>query len=288
MESKALIPVRQALVPFHGHKVLSVRLQDDHVAANHTALCRMLKLDREGQIQRIQRDAHLARYLVRVRIETAGGPQETEFLLVEGIAEWTLSIHFNKLAPEKRPLLIALKVEAVQVFYDYFFKTGPHSRPAAGDPAASQGQRPAEGAAAHKFYSSSWDKVYEGLDTMRAGLQDVQQEQQELEAQVRAQHARYETDQAQMQLRLARLEQGHPSAAPDAQGRQRPDGSILSPKHIVELVVLARALRAQTGESIPAMYAELAEVFDVEDFSDIPDAGWEVVQEWFLRRAREA
>lgn len=293
MESKALIPVQQALVPFHGYKVLSVSLPDDHVATSHKGLCLMLNLNIRGQLQRIQRDENLTRHLVRVRVETAGGPQETEFLLVEGIAEWTLGIHFNKLAPEKRPLLIALKVEAFQVFHSYFFTTEQESHPA-DEPAAPQGTRPATRARPQRSYASSWEQFPDALAGMRDSLDVVievargmAQEQRQFEAQVRAQEARHTADQAQVQLRLAQLEQAHPS---DTATREAPPAGqgILSPRHVAHLVVLVRALRAQTGEPIKAIYAELEEVFGVEDFSDLPDAGWEVVQEWFLRRSQEA
>lgn len=90
MESKALVPIQQALVPFHGHKVLSVVLPDDHVATSHNALCHIFNLDRRGQMERIRRDKELSEQLLLARVETTGGPQQMEVLLVEAIPYWTL------------------------------------------------------------------------------------------------------------------------------------------------------------------------------------------------------
>jgi hypothetical protein len=85
-------------------------------------------------------------------------------------------------------------------------------------------------------------------------------------------------------------EEGEQRYQPDAAPREAaPAGQgALSPQHVGHLIVLARARRASTGEPITALCAELEEVFGVEHFSDIPDAGWDVVQEWFLRRSQEA
>jgi len=61
----------------------------------------------------------------------------------------------------------------------------------------------------------------------------------------------------------------------------------LSPVRLVQVSMLAEAQRERTGESVASLYAELAEVFGVADVIDIPDAGWEVVLEWFGRRWQE-
>lgn len=67
-----------------------------------------------------------------------------------------------------------------------------------------------------------------------------------------------------------------------------PSGPRLSKDHLVQVSVLARSLRARTGERIDAMMADLTETFGVEDVSDIPDAGWEHVQAWFWQRAQRS
>ena len=68
--------------------------------------------------------------------------------------------------------------------------------------------------------------------------------------------------------------------------RQPPpqDGPILTAEHRNQVYALARHLRDQTGESLAALFAELAETFGVEDMSDIPDGGWEEVAAWFWQR----
>lgn len=296
-ERQAIIPHKQALVPFYSGEILGAHLPDDHLAAGINSMCGLIGLSPHGQVERIRRDKTLSAQLVLVLIETPSrGAQRMDFLMVEAIPFWLMGLEISMIAPEKRSLILALQFEAAGVLYRYFFGADAKqaSRPAVEEPATPQGQRPATRARPQRSYASSWEQFPDALVGMRDSLdvvievaRNMVEEQRQLEAQVRAQEARHTADQAQVQLRLARLEQGY---QPEAVTREAPPlgQGILSPEHVGHLVVLARALRASTGEPIKAIYAELEDVFGVEDFSDIPDAGWDVVQEWFLRQSQEA
>lgn len=78
------------------------------------------------------------------------------------------------------------------------------------------------------------------------------------------------------------------SAAQARKQQSQQDGPILTQEHRNQVYALARHLRDQTGEPLATMFAELAEVFGVEDMSDIPDDGWEQVKAWFWLRAQRA
>ena len=71
-----LFPVEQDTITFHGHDLVAVRLADGRIAAVLRWLCESLQLDPQGQLQRIERKTALRNGLVRVRVDTDGGPQE--------------------------------------------------------------------------------------------------------------------------------------------------------------------------------------------------------------------
>lgn len=270
MESKALVPVQQALVPFHGYKVLSVRLPGDHVATSHSGLCHMLDVARHGQIERIRRDKKLSEQLVLVRVETTGGPQNIEVLIVDAIPEWALGIQINKLAPEKRPLLLALKAEAFDVFYGYFFKTdiGQAGQPAPEEPTANTARPTRE-----RRQAPPWELIYRGLEMLATGMEELELEHQAMSSQI-------DTLKGQMaEMQQWREQSGSAGPAP-----QRARG--LSMDHLIQLTVLAEALRSQTGEPIKVIYADLSRAFGVEEVNDIPDAGWQTALSWLWQRGQ--
>jgi len=103
-----LLVIAQTLVFFHGYQLLVIRLPDDRVAVSFRTLCLMLNLARNKQVQRIQRDPNLAEQLFLARVDTPRGPRYMDFLIVEAIPAWLIGLHFNNLAPEKRPLFFCL------------------------------------------------------------------------------------------------------------------------------------------------------------------------------------
>ncbi len=49
MDNNVLVPVQQALIPFHGSEILAVRLSDERVVANFKSLCTLLGIRSDGQ-----------------------------------------------------------------------------------------------------------------------------------------------------------------------------------------------------------------------------------------------
>lgn len=60
----ALIPIEQDSIPFYGHELIAVRLEDGRICAVLRWLCESLQLDMDGQIQRIRRKTALAEGLI--------------------------------------------------------------------------------------------------------------------------------------------------------------------------------------------------------------------------------
>jgi hypothetical protein len=116
---QALIPLEQALIPFHGGQILAVRLPDNRIAATLTSLCTMLAIHPESQVRRIRRNKDLVEHLLFALVETTGGLQRMAVLIAEAIPFWVVRLHFDQIAPEKREFVIFLKMEAVENLYGY-------------------------------------------------------------------------------------------------------------------------------------------------------------------------
>ena len=296
MESQVLIPIQQLLVLFHGYQILAVRLPDNRIAASLRALCRMLNLSRNGQMERIRRDKNLAEHLLLARVEIAHKPQYMDVLVVEAIPSWALGLHLNLISLEKRPLVLALQVEAVHAFHRAFFPEAaePSAKTARKHSSRSDGtsgawvdaEEPATTLdSPFEVLYAALDDAKSALDSAKRALHGIEREQEQRETQTLDRFTRMEKYGARVEARLAQLEQraGH-TIDPEADQAAPDNKRILSPLHLVQVSVLARSLRARTGERIDVMMADLAETFGVEDVSDIPDAGWEHVRSWFWQR----
>lgn len=259
MESKVLIPVRQLLVLFHGYQILAVLLPDNRVAVSLRALCRMLNVARNGQMQRIRRDKNLSQQLLLARVETSRGPRPMEVLVVE----------------------------AIRSFHRAFFKEDAEPAAKTARKRSSQPDEWVEADGSNSTLDSPYELLYAALDDAKRAIRGIEREQGQTETQIGDRFARIEKYESRVEARLAQLEQRAGQTSDSEAEQAAPDNErILSPLHLVQVSVLARSLRARTGERIDAMMADLAETFGVEDVSDIPDAGWEHVRSWFWQRSQ--
>lgn len=269
MASKTLVPLKQALVPFYGSMILAVLLPDGRIAASLKSLCSMLKLARHGQMERIRNDAALAKELLLVVVQTPGGPQVTEVLTARGIPTWLTGLQPNMVAPEKRPLILALKEEAVDVLYRHFFKIDTDEKTS---PPPSQTTEPPR--SSRKMTHKAFERLHQVADELDESYMVAQEKIEAMGEHIVALEAKVEA------LKQEPASQG----ASKSRQPMPQDGPILTAEHRNQVYALARHLRAQTGEPVAALFAELAETFGVEDMSDIPDAGWEEVAAWFWER----
>ena len=296
-EMEAILPVKQDLVPFEQTTLLAVRLPDDRVAALFSLLCESLQLDRAGQVRRIKADPAIANCLILARIETPGGPQNLNVLIAGAIPKWLSGIRLGKVAPELRPFLLTLQREAADVLYRHFFKieadekAAPSSNPSAEAPHSQR-----------KMAHKAFERLRQAADTLQQAGDALQQAGDAVHGAADAlREATDELDEIYMvaqeekeamgdhivalEVKQKALEDRKAGSAARARKEPLPqDGPILTAEHRNQVYALARHLRAQTGEPLVAMFAELAEMFNVADMSDIPDAGWEEVAAWFWER----
>ncbi len=283
MKRKALIPVEQALIPFHGGEILAVRLLDGLIGAALVSLCNLLKIAKWPQLRRIREDEVLSKHLVLVIVETPGGPQATEVLLAPAIPFWLTGLQPSMVAPEKRPMILALKEEAVEVLYRHFFHIDPTPPP--------QPERPK--AAPH----SPVQMIAGAVQTIGEAVQMLEAERQEIRGHLAAlEQWREITEERQQAMgeylvetreRVKALEQRRDDAPLEMAEDDRPVGkTLLSPQHLGQVYVLARQERRRSGQAVSALLAALAQAFGVPDISDLPESAWDDVLGWFWERQR--
>ncbi len=304
MKDQPLVVVEQALIPFHDSEILAVRLSSGLIAAVLASLCGMLAIATNAQARRIRRDEALSEHLLQVIIETPGGPQLVDVLTAWAIPTWLTGLNLNMLAPEKRPMILALKREAADVLYRHFFKIDADEKAAPSPNPSAEAPR-----SQRKMAHKAFERLRQAADTLQQAGNALQQAGEAVHGAADAlqgaagalQEATDELDELYMvaqeekeamgdhivalEVKQKALEEHKAGSA--AQARKQPppqDGPILTAEHRNQVYALARHLRDLTGEPISSMFAELAEMFGVADMSDIPDAGWEEVADWFWER----
>src|SRR6266436_3779057 len=93
---QALEPVEQEEVPFKNETIVAVRISDGRICVVLRWVCQSLRLDTQGQVQRIQRTAATAKELVRVRVQTGGGRQTMPAITLRGFSPWVLGLNPNE------------------------------------------------------------------------------------------------------------------------------------------------------------------------------------------------
>lgn len=235
MNTNVLVPVEQALVPFYGNEILAARLSDARIAASIGSFCEMLKLAKHGQMERIRRNKDLAEHLVFILVKMPNGPQCIEALVgEEAIRSWVMGIQVNRVAPEKRPLIRALKEEVYETLSRALLKSEPEqAAEPMPEPQAEPSQPAREKAGAAP--AVAWDRLFEGLHIVWDALHEIRQE---------------ERTQAR---RVALIEEWLTSldrrVAGTGQGRAAGMGwlPLLSEAHLADLRVLLRSLERATG-----------------------------------------
>ncbi|HEY1390667.1 MAG TPA: phage antirepressor N-terminal domain-containing protein [Ktedonobacterales bacterium] len=132
-----MIPVEQDSITFHEHELIAVRLEDGRIAAVLRWLCDSLRLDPQGQLQRIHRKTALAEGLVSVRVDTTGGPQEMPALTLDVLPGYLFTIDENRVKPEARADVVLFQRECVKVLADHFTRKHPPAIPSATDATAA-------------------------------------------------------------------------------------------------------------------------------------------------------
>ncbi len=123
------MPVDQFLptrvVDFYGDEIVAVEDEvSGRVFVPLARLCDNMGIDRPSQLQRIQEHAVLQTGLTTLRLQTAGGPQESQCLRLDLIPFWLAGINVRRVRPEIRDKLILYQRECAAILWDAFRPTG--------------------------------------------------------------------------------------------------------------------------------------------------------------------
>lgn len=281
--NQAIIPLEEAVIPFHNGEILAVRLPDNLIAAVLSSLCALLGITTRGQTLRIRRDEELSKHLLLAVIQTPGGPQRAYALAVGAIPSWLMGINFSLIAPEKRPLALALQFEAADALYRHFFQADTkHAAQQAARQISEPEVAPKEWVEAEAV-SSLQDDIWERQYQVMAGFEREWSAMKADIASLNTHLAQVSADLAEVKVDLAALKAAQEQKPAGAAGQA---GDRLSPDHFLHLYVLARSLESRTGEPLGALMRELAAAFQVTDVGELPDSAWDGILAWFWQHSQ--
>jgi P22_AR N-terminal domain len=105
---------------FYGKPLVAVRLSDGRPAVSIRSLCSNMELDRKAQVRRIKRTAPIAGDLVEnvvIDLQTGGGPQPSQVLVLRSLAYWLTGIDHKRTRPEMQDEILKYQCEAVDALY---------------------------------------------------------------------------------------------------------------------------------------------------------------------------
>ena len=118
MTSPAHEPVETIAVTFFDQPVLAARIADGTIGLSLRDLCAVTGLNQAAQARRLRRDEELRDGLYQLRVQTAGGPQDQLFLMLEFVPAWLSSVSRARATPVARERLRYLKIFAIQHVYN--------------------------------------------------------------------------------------------------------------------------------------------------------------------------
>lgn len=111
-------PIETLVVTFFDLPVLAARAPDGRVFLAIRDLCTSVGINRESQMRRLRADPDLSIGLQTFRMQTAGGPQPQEFLLLEHIPLWISGVTRRKATPDIQERLRFLKLFIIGHVHD--------------------------------------------------------------------------------------------------------------------------------------------------------------------------
>jgi hypothetical protein len=119
---EVLSPSEHLPVTFFGLPVLAVRRADGRIYINIRDLCGATMIDPSSQMRRIRSHPKLQPGLARFRVPTAGGPQVQDFLSLERVATWLLTINVARVSDGVRDRLSYLQDYLVSEVHAVFMR----------------------------------------------------------------------------------------------------------------------------------------------------------------------
>ncbi len=255
-EEKEVIPTEQQTILFYDKPIIVVRLSDERPGVVLRFLCENLQIDTAGQVQRIRRTEAIADDLIPVRVESDGGPQIMQVLVLRAVPFWLAGIDPKRVREEIRPDIIRYQREVVDVLYTW--AQTQHTLPKPTDLVPAEPAQPVLPAQDASF--ATWREYYLRMAAIMEWQMDVDQWRGSVES-------RLESVEAMTGLIPEILERLGPQTLTSAHQRQ--------------VQALVHQLSQLTKKHSATIHDDLKTAFRVAKYSDIPEDQWTQVDRWF-------
>jgi hypothetical protein len=116
-------PIETLAVTFFEQPVLAARIADGTIFLSMRDLCAAVGLDARSQVRRLRADEDLRDGLQRLRVTTAGGPQDQDFLILEFVPAWITGVNRNRASVAVRERLRYLRLFSIREVYNAIART---------------------------------------------------------------------------------------------------------------------------------------------------------------------
>jgi antirepressor protein len=283
--AEEIIPLEQGIIKFYGKSLVVVRLPDGRPGVVIRSLCENMQLDRLAQVRRIQRTAPIAGDLVaNVRIETEGGQQRVQVLILRSVPYWLTGIDHKRVRPELQEEVLRYQCEAVDVLYAWAQQ--PRALPAPADyqmiPSVVREQ---PGAYIAPVEEPGEGAGHDELATYHEAMAMWHYHQAALHAQAwrREMRDRMEDQEARLEAKEAVLDM-----IPEVLDRLGPE--IISTQQIRQVQVYVQQLSKATGKHSATIHEELKTAFERPSYRELRVDEWPQVVKWFevqMERAKK-
>jgi len=279
-------PVEQVSIPFYGHVLVAVRLDDGRIAAVLRWLCEGMGINQQSQLRHISGRKALAKGLVDVYIDTpTRGVQEAPALLLDVLPGWLITVDERRVKAEAQDDVVRFQEEAVAVLAAHFgqkhaaslalpaptsVEVAPPAAPAALAPDASRAER-----IAYHDAMAAFLRWQQSMDEWRANA-DARQDAMEMRVDA------IEGGVQSLQGRVNEIARVIPEIV------QRFGEQPLSPAHQAAIQAGVTLIHDALDMPHATIYNELRRQFRVAKYDQIPDARWADVVAWFRPRVELA
>jgi hypothetical protein len=273
LPTQALVPVDQDTVTLFAQPITAVRLPDGQIAAVFTDLCRALGLERAPQARRVRADDTIGDQLLFAMVHVPDGTtQPMDVLTAWAVPMWLQGLQVSRLAPEKRPAILAFKREAADVLYRHF----AHRQPTLPMPSTLVPAEPIARPEAPGVDASldDWRTYHEAMIAWIDWQREVDRWRRDMEQR-----------QGTLEQRVGAVEEVA-RLVPELIERLGPPTVTPEHQHTVQRGV--KRLHELTGRPYPSLYAELCDAFRIARYDQLPEARWEEVAAWFRERVARA
>ena len=115
--------VETLVVTFFEHPVYAARVRDGTILLSIRDLCDAIGLNLSSQLRRLRADEDLRDGLQRLRVPTAGGIQEQDFLILEFVPAWISGVNRRRASVAVRERLRYLRLFSIRQVYDAIAQT---------------------------------------------------------------------------------------------------------------------------------------------------------------------